>query len=160
MYIKIFEDLFGMSVFSLYLGADAASRAQSEKQEKSILINLLARALGMLLGVAESVQEYFPSCLLLGKNDISAPASLYPPLGLVGSLPPPYLTLVARLRAAIASENRTISICLPRRSRCSYELWEVSRNYLQGADYSGKKESRLIRPRRCSPRLCASLAAR
>ena len=68
MYIKIFEDIFGMSVFSLYLGADAASRAQSEKQEKSILINLLARALGMLLGVAESVQEYFPSCLLLEKK--------------------------------------------------------------------------------------------
>ena len=54
MYIKIFEDLFGMSVLTLHLGAGAASRAQSEKQEKSILINLLARALGMLLGVAES----------------------------------------------------------------------------------------------------------
>ena len=91
MYVKILEDLFCMSVFTLPLGAGAARRAQSEKQEKSILNNLLARALGMLLGVAGSVQEYFPSCLLLGKNDISAPASLYPPLGFVGSLSPPLL---------------------------------------------------------------------
>ena len=80
MYIKIFEVLFGMSEFSLLLGAGAASRAQSEKHGKSMFNNLLARALGMLLGAAESVQEGCPSCLLLGKNDISAPASLYPPL--------------------------------------------------------------------------------
>ena len=131
-----------MSVFCLPPGAGAASRAQSEKHGKSMLINLLARALGMLLGVPESVQEGFPSCLLLGKNDISPHASLHPLPRPRPEPPAPWLKPVARLRAAIDSNNRTISICLPRRPSCSYELRKVSRNYLQGADYSGKCISR------------------